>query len=51
LNVGDQFDSIYEKIEEAGGEIVMPKVDMGEHGYSAFFIDSEGNRIGLAAEK
>jgi predicted enzyme related to lactoylglutathione lyase len=51
LNVGDQFDAIYEKIDEAGGKIVLPKHDMGEYGYSAFFLDSEGNRIGLAAEK
>jgi predicted enzyme related to lactoylglutathione lyase len=51
LNVGDQFDSIYAKIESAGGKISMPKHDMGDYGYSAFFIDSEGNKIGLAAEK
>jgi hypothetical protein len=29
----------------------MSKHDMGEHGYSAFFKDSEGNRIGLATSK
>jgi predicted enzyme related to lactoylglutathione lyase len=51
LNVGEQFDSIYERIEDAGGTISMPKHDMGDYGYSAFFIDSEGNRIGLAAQK
>ena len=51
LNVGDQFDAIYERIPAAGGKIAMEKVDMGGHGYSAFFIDSEGNKIGLAAPK
>lgn len=51
LNVGDQFDAIYGRIPEAGGEIAMEKMDMGGHGYSAFFIDSEGNKIGLAAPK
>ena len=49
LNVGEQFDEVYERIPAAGGKIVMEKVDMGGHGVSAFFIDSEGNRIGLAA--
>jgi predicted enzyme related to lactoylglutathione lyase len=51
LNVGEQFDSVYEKIEAAGGKIELPEHAMGEYGYSAFFIDSEGNRIGLAAEE
>lgn len=51
LNVGAEFDAIYERIERAGGKIVLAKHDMGEYGYSAFFFDSEGNRIGLAAEK
>ena len=49
LNVGEQFDEIYNRIEDAGGAILMEKHDMGEHGVSAFFQDSEGNRIGLAA--
>lgn len=51
LNVGEQFDSINEKIENAGGKILMPKHDMGEYGYSTYFLDTEGNRIGLAAVK
>jgi predicted enzyme related to lactoylglutathione lyase len=49
LNAGEQFDAIYERIPAAGGKIAMEKVDMGGHGVSAFFIDSEGNKIGLAA--
>lgn len=51
LNVGEDFDAIYQRIEAAGGTIAMEKHDMGEYGVSAFFIDSEGNRIGLAALK
>ena len=51
LNVGEQFDEIYQRIPQAGGKIAMEKVDMGGHGFSAFFIDSEGNKIGLAAPK
>jgi predicted enzyme related to lactoylglutathione lyase len=25
----------------------MPKTDIGENGFVAFFIDSEGNKVGL----
>ena len=36
------------RVEEAGGQIVMPPTDMGEMvGLICFFIDSEGNRIGI----
>lgn len=49
LNVGEAFDAIYGRVEAAGGKILMEKMSMGEHGFSAFIQDSEGNRIGLAA--
>jgi len=51
LDVGEKFDEIMERIEPAGGKIVLPKTDMGGHGFSAFFLDSEGNKIGLATSK
>ena len=35
------------KVEAAGGRIAMPKTSLGEFGNMAFFIDTEGNRIGL----
>ncbi|WP_291867412.1 VOC family protein [Maribacter sp.] len=34
-------------IKNAGGSIVVPKTDIGEFGFYAQFIDTEGNRIGL----
>jgi len=51
LNVGEKFDEIYNRIIPAGGKILMKKVEMGDYGVSAFFQDSEGNRVGLAAPK
>ena len=39
------------KVEELGGKIVMPKSDIGEFGFYAQIIDSEGNRIGLHSNK
>jgi uncharacterized protein len=35
------------KVEEAGGQVIIPKTDIGEFGFFGQFIDTEGNRIGL----
>ena len=36
------------KVEAAGGKVVMPKTAISpEVGHMAFFIDTEGNKIGL----
>ena len=51
LDVGEKFDDTLARVEPAGGKIVLPKTDMGGQGFSAFFLDSEGNKIGLAASK
>ncbi len=33
------------RVEEAGGKLLFPKTNIGEFGFFAQFIDSEGNRI------
>ncbi len=33
----------------AGGSVVMPATDIGQHGIIALFKDSEGNTVGLHA--
>jgi predicted enzyme related to lactoylglutathione lyase len=39
---------ILDKIEAAGGEIIVPKTEISpEYGHMAVFIDTEGNRIAL----
>jgi predicted enzyme related to lactoylglutathione lyase len=35
------------KIEAAGGKLVVPKGEVPEMGYYAYFKDSEGNLMGL----
>ena len=35
------------RVESAGGELLFPKTDIGEFGFFAQMMDSEGNRIGL----
>lgn len=39
------------RIEKAGGKVVRPKMPIGEFGFVAIFIDSEGNTIGLHSRK
>lgn len=39
------------KVEQAGGKLLFPKTSIGEFGFIAHFIDTEGNRIGLHSEK
>lgn len=40
------------RVEEAGGKIISEKKEISEnHGFMAYFIDSEGNRIALHSSK
>lgn len=40
--------AILDRVEPAGGKILQPKMFMGETvGNIAFFLDTEGNRVGL----
>ncbi|MCU0435597.1 MAG: VOC family protein [Bacteroidia bacterium] len=39
------------RIELAGGKVVQPKTNIGEFGFIAIFIDSEGNTVGLHSRK
>jgi predicted enzyme related to lactoylglutathione lyase len=51
LNANPQIQVVIDRIEEFGGKIVMPRTEISpEIGYMAFFIDTEGNRIGLHAQ-
>jgi predicted enzyme related to lactoylglutathione lyase len=47
LNGGDDLSTVLDRVAEAGGEVLMPKTSIGENGFAAFFLDTEGNRLGL----
>ena len=47
LNANQGMEGILSRIEKSGAEVLLHKTAIGEHGFIAFFIDSEGNRIGL----
>lgn len=47
---GRNLDKPLSRVEKAGGKILMSKQSVGEHGYTAWFLDTEGNRIGMHSE-
>ncbi len=46
----DNIDKILELTEEFDGTVHIPKTDIGEFGFFAQLIDSEGNRIGVHSD-
>jgi predicted enzyme related to lactoylglutathione lyase len=48
LNGNPDVQNVLDKIEAAGGKIVIPKTQISpEYGYMAVFLDTEGNRMAL----
>jgi predicted enzyme related to lactoylglutathione lyase len=51
LNANPSIQKVIDRVEVAGGKVVMPKTQISpEIGYMAFFIDSEGNKIAVHAQ-
>ncbi len=52
LNGNPDLANALGKVESAGGKVVMPKTKISDEvGCMAFFIDTEGNRVGLHSNK
>jgi uncharacterized protein len=52
LNGGEDLSEMLKKVEEAGGNVVVPKTQITpEIGYFAIFIDSEGNKMAMHSPK
>jgi predicted enzyme related to lactoylglutathione lyase len=52
LNGDENLQVILNRVEPAGGKIIAPKTQIAEeHGYYAWFLDTEGNKLGLWSEK
>ena len=48
LDGGEDLSRILDRVESAGGSIIMEKTYLStEAGYVGMFVDSEGNKIGL----
>ena len=51
LNANPSIQTVLDRIDTAGGKVVMPRTEISpEIGVMAFFIDSEGNKVGLHAQ-
>lgn len=52
LNAGDDLNKVLNRVESAGGRIVMTKTLISEDsGHFAIFIDPEGNKLALHSKK
>jgi len=47
LNANPAMDNVISKVEEAGGKILLPKTPIGENGFMALVMDTEGNTVGI----
>lgn len=47
LNGGDDLSLGLSKVEKAGGKIIMPKTSIGQNGFMATFLDTEGNKVAI----
>jgi predicted enzyme related to lactoylglutathione lyase len=47
FNAGSDLNTVLDRVEDAGGTILTQKTGNPDWGYVAFFLDTEGNRVGL----
>ncbi len=51
LNANPKIQTVIDRIEKAGGKVVVPKTQISpEIGYMAFFTDTEGNKMAVHAQ-
>jgi uncharacterized protein len=51
LNGNPNLQQVLDKVESGGGKVVMPKTKINDEvGFMAFFIDTEGNKMGLHSQ-
>jgi len=51
LDASGKLDALLGRVSALGGEIVMPKRDIGDPGFIALIRDTEGNVVGLHAPR
>jgi predicted enzyme related to lactoylglutathione lyase len=50
INASPDLQVVVDKVEKAGGKVLAPRVEIPA-GFIAIIIDTEGNKVGLHAEK
>lgn len=51
LNAFGKLSDAVMHVNNAGGKVIIPFIDLGKFGFSAIIIDSEGNKIGLLSNE
>jgi predicted enzyme related to lactoylglutathione lyase len=51
LDANGKLEASLARVERAGGKVVMPRTDIGPPGFIALVRDTEGNLVGLHAER
>jgi predicted enzyme related to lactoylglutathione lyase len=47
FNANGRIEQALQQVKSYGGQLLSPKESLGEHGFRAIILDSEGNRIVL----
>ena len=47
LNANPDLNIVLGRVRQAGGEVLKAKTDIGENGFFALILDTEGNRVAL----
>ena len=47
LNVTGKLDAVLDRVDQAGGSILLPRAPIPPYGFMSIIQDSEGNSIGL----
>jgi predicted enzyme related to lactoylglutathione lyase len=47
LNANPDLNVVLNRVKGAGGQVIKAKTDIGENGFFALILDTEGNRVAL----
>lgn len=47
LNVEGKLDAVLQRVPQAGGAVIRPRLSIDPHGFIAIIKDTEGNVVGL----
>ena len=51
LSAGENLQTALDRVDAAGGTIILPKTSIGANGYMAHILDTEGNKVGLYSKQ
>lgn len=50
LNAFGSLSAAVNRVENAGGKVLVPFIHLGKFGFAAIILDSEGNKVGLLSQ-